>query len=314
VKIVFMKSVEKVLPLQIIFFLAISFFIGNQAKADEFKWELCQDKYDKSWSCVNSGYVAGSSLICGDPIYNTESDCNVDKNKKTPPAPKPPANPTPSPNSAGDYMCNCSDTCNNFSAPSIEDALAQCKDKNGAQCNLSNGTCPSSNSKNDAAPVPLNKGDEVRCVCETPGGKSDCIYDLQPKVWTQEIPNDCAAKSDKTHLNCQIEEGNCEAYQNSTKIKLDSLKVEAKQKLNPVGFGTGTSGFLKLVGTFIAFLMFPIGGFAMLMYIYAGYMWMTGSPDNITKAKSILTWTTLGIVAALSSYLLVQFVFSNLFS
>lgn len=156
--------------------------------------------------------------------------------------------------------------------------------------------------------------DEVRCICEDPKGKSVCIYDLAPKVYTVELESDCAAKIDKNHKNCKIESGNCKDYNSGGKFNLDSLKVEAKQKLNPVGFLTGKAGMLQLMGQAINFLIFPIGAFAMIMYIWAGFLWMSGNADNITKAKSILVWTTLGIIFSLSSYLLVNFVFSNLFA
>ncbi len=217
---------------------------------------------------------------------------------------------------AESYKCVCSDdSCVDKSANSPADADSQCKDeeKAGVKCGAILGSC-------SAAPVNPTKSaeaggpvDEVRCICDDPKGKSVCIYDLQPKIFTVELESDCAAKIDKNHLNCKIEGGDCKDYNNGGKLNLDSLKNEAKQKLNPVGFITGQKGILELMGRFIAFLMFPIGALAMLMYIWAGFLWMSANADNISKAKSILVWTTLGVIFSLSSYLLVKFVFSNLF-
>lgn len=305
-----MKIFKKIELISIIFFLGASFLVSQPTKAEDFKWVLCQNVYDKTWSCKNTGGVMGSGQDCWTSKYDTQADCEVEveKKKPTPSSATPPA--IAPAGTAGDFMCQCPNSCSNFSASSIEQAQTQCKDSGGVNCKLQSGECPKSNLKPAATGSPV---DEVRCLCEEPGGKSVCIYDVAPKVFTVQLEDDCAAKIDKNHLNCKIEEGNCGDYNKSTKYSLDSLKVEAKQKLNPVGFGTGTAGFLKLVGLAIAFLMFPIGGFAMLMFIYAGFLWMSGSPDNITKAKSILTWTTLGIIMSLSSYLLVKFVFDNLF-
>lgn len=92
------------------------------------------------------------------------------------------------------------------------------------------------------------------------------------------------------------------------------LKVQAGQTLNKANFYTGKKGVIQIIGKITNFLIFPIGAIMMALYIWAGFLWMTaqGDSENITKAKSILVWTTLGIVATLSSYLIVQFVFKNI--
>lgn len=131
---------------------------------------------------------------------------------------------------------------------------------------------------------------------------------------------DCSAKGgDKTTITvgfndlpdcgkCIVTEGACGAIKD-----IKELQFNAKKILNPVGFATGKEGVILLLSRAISFLMFPIGAIAMIMYIYAGFLWMSGSPDSITKAKSILGWTSFGIMMALASYILVKFVFSNLF-
>lgn len=271
-----MKIFKKIPLLLTIFFLSVSFFVARPAKADEFKWLLCQSKFDaKDWSCNSTGGVIGSGKDCWSTEYNTQADCEVDLKKKISPvlAPGPASEPAPQP---------------------IPEAIP---------------SAPFA----PAAPVAMASGDEIRCICQKKNGEAVCLYDLEPKVWTQELPSDCAAKSDQNNLNCKIDSGNCKQFSESGKSKLISLQNEAKKKLNPVGFATGQKGMLKLIGLLIAFLMFPIGALAMIMYIYAGFLWMSGSPDNITKAKSILSWTSLGIVFSLSSYILVKFVFDNLF-
>ena len=57
-----------------------------------------------------------------------------------------------------------------------------------------------------------------------------------------------------------------------------------------------------------------MGAIAMVMYIWAGFLWMTasGNAEKTTKAKGIIVWTSLGVIAMLASYMLVTFVFSSI--
>ncbi len=132
------------------------------------------------------------------------------------------------------------------------------------------------------------------CDCSAKGGDKTTVT-----VGFNDLP-DCGT--------CIVKEGACEAIKD-----IKELQFTAKKILNPVGFVTGKEGVILLLSRAISFLMFPIGAIAMIMYIYAGFMWMSGSPDGITKAKSILGWTSFGIMMTLASYMLVKFVFSNLF-
>lgn len=149
------------------------------------------------------------------------------------------------------------------------------------------------------------------------GGTSDRCVCTDTKTAEQKchISNDIALcqKGYPGEINCNFEPGNCDDFNASAAGKLGQLKTEAKKILNPVGFMTGKDGMVQLLGRAISFLMFPVGAIAMIMYIYAGFLWMSSSPENITKAKSILTWTSLGIAFSLSSYIFVKFVFTNLF-
>lgn len=95
---------------------------------------------------------------------------------------------------------------------------------------------------------------------------------------------------------------------------LEELKIDAAFKLNKANFYTGKKGVIQIIGKVTNFLLFPIGAIMMALYIWAGFLWMTaqGNSENITKAKAVLVWTTLGMVVTLSSYLIVQFVFKNI--
>ena len=271
-----MKNVKKFSILLTIFFLVGLFFISTPVKAVDFKWVPCQSEYsDKTWVCRNTGgTMSGWNCSLTSEEYNTIDECEVSVNKKNPTPPS--ATPTPVPETD--------------STPKPPVTPAQ---------------------ETQIPPVELPAGEKIRCICEDPQGKSACIYGLSPKVWTMDLESDCSSKVDKNHLNCKIETGDCSEYNNQP--GLDSLKNKARNTLNPVGFATGQKGMIQFMGTAIAFFMFPIGALAMLMYIWAGFLWMSGSPDSITKAKSILMWTTLGIAASLSSYIFVKYIFTNIF-
>jgi len=83
-----------------------------------------------------------------------------------------------------------------------------------------------------------------------------------------------------------------------------SALVQSAKKLNPMKI---SSPFDLLAGGVNILLAF-MGSIALLLYIYAGFTWMSagGSADKITKAKKILVWTTFGILAMSGSYMLVK--------
>ena len=73
------------------------------------------------------------------------------------------------------------------------------------------------------------------------------------------------------------------------------------------------SGPASLIGQGIRVLLSFIGSLALILYIYAGFLWMTaaGSPERITLARNIIIWVTMGVVVMLASYIIVQFLFSD---
>lgn len=77
-------------------------------------------------------------------------------------------------------------------------------------------------------------------------------------------------------------------------------------QLNPLRI-TGPEDILAVA---INVLMAFIGSISLILYIYAGFLWMSagGNTEKVTRAKSILVWTTLGIIAMGASYLIVRVV------
>jgi len=88
-----------------------------------------------------------------------------------------------------------------------------------------------------------------------------------------------------------------------------SLKTKALE-LNPIGISGPTDIFTIAINVMMAFM----GSIALLLYIWAGFLWMSagGNSERVDKAKSILVWTTLGVVAIGASYMLINTVLQKI--
>lgn len=96
----------------------------------------------------------------------------------------------------------------------------------------------------------------------------------------------------------------------AAKSSIGGLQGDAADRLNPARI----SNPAQLIGRFINMLLAFIGSISLVLYIVAGFLWMTasGNTEKVTKAKSIMVWTTLGVLVMLASYMLVSFVFKSL--
>ncbi len=92
-------------------------------------------------------------------------------------------------------------------------------------------------------------------------------------------------------------------------LSVEKLQQEAS-KLNFLNLRSPS----EFIGRIIGFLMGAMGTLALVMYIWAGFSWMTaaGSAEKISLAKTIFIWTTIGVILALSSYIIVNFIFTSL--
>lgn len=65
-----------------------------------------------------------------------------------------------------------------------------------------------------------------------------------------------------------------------------------------------------IVASIIKILLSFLGTIAVVLIIYAGFLWMTagGKPDNIKKAKDIMSAAVVGLVLILISYGITVFV------
>jgi hypothetical protein len=85
------------------------------------------------------------------------------------------------------------------------------------------------------------------------------------------------------------------------------LKNLAAETLNPAHI---SSPFM-LISRAINFLVGIVGSITLLLYVVAGFMWMTahGASEQVDRAKKIMVWTTLGVMVMLFSYILTNALF-----
>lgn len=78
--------------------------------------------------------------------------------------------------------------------------------------------------------------------------------------------------------------------------------------------GSGGEGFPEIFGRAIRVMLGISGSLAFAVIIYGGFLYLTsgGSPETITKAKTMIIWAALGLVAIFASYALVSFVFQTI--
>ncbi len=98
-----------------------------------------------------------------------------------------------------------------------------------------------------------------------------------------------------------------EQQQAAVTISAEDLQRAAAATLNPAGFKEPTAVIARGINILLAF----IGSIALVLYIWAGILWMSsaGNTERVSRARSIMLWTTLGVAVMLGSYVIVTFVF-----
>lgn len=88
---------------------------------------------------------------------------------------------------------------------------------------------------------------------------------------------------------------------------LVDLQTMAAKQLNQGQINSPWALISRAINLMTAF----IGSIALLLYVVAGFMWMTagGASEQVDKAKKIMVWTTLGVVVMLASYMLTSALF-----
>ena len=78
-----------------------------------------------------------------------------------------------------------------------------------------------------------------------------------------------------------------------------------------MGLGGSQRKIQVFIGVMIKIALQLLGSVALVVFVYAGVLWMTagGKSDQQGKALKILLESALGIIIVLASYVIVTFVF-----
>ncbi len=89
---------------------------------------------------------------------------------------------------------------------------------------------------------------------------------------------------------------------------LGELQDSAFSSLNRAGLSKPADLIKRVINLLMAF----IGSITLVLYVFAGVLFLTasGATDRVEKAKKIMVWTTLGVAVMLFSYMLVSFLFN----
>ncbi len=142
------------------------------------------------------------------------------------------------------------------------------------------------------------------CLCTTDkDGKKVC----NPSFFNNINECNAARKGENNYICESVPLGtDCSVYSRDAGGLDYNLALDVK-KLNPLG----TSKITDVIGRIINTAMQIIGSIALAMFIYGGFLWMTGrgSAEKTKMAMQIMLWAALGIIVILGSYGLVDFVF-----
>lgn len=86
-------------------------------------------------------------------------------------------------------------------------------------------------------------------------------------------------------------------------------RIVAAQSLRPFGNIT----LPQLIGRFVGGVLALFGTLALVMFIYAGFTWMTagGNMEAVKKAKATLIYAVLGLIITMSAYFIVNEILFN---
>lgn len=112
-----------------------------------------------------------------------------------------------------------------------------------------------------------------------------------------------------------VDSGKQNAGDQTVGLDKDKLLSDARD-LNQLGRfteATPRDTIRTFIGQIIRVLTAFMGSILLVLYIYAGALWMTaaGNSEQADKAKQIFVWATLGIVVVLASYIIADFLFNT---
>ncbi|MBT5262680.1 MAG: hypothetical protein HOL80_02150, partial [Candidatus Magasanikbacteria bacterium] len=87
-----------------------------------------------------------------------------------------------------------------------------------------------------------------------------------------------------------------------------------REKINTLNIGKAKKP-ADIIGKAIKLVMGIVGAIALVMFVYAGGLWMVagGNAEQTTKAMKTMVWSAIGLIVILSSYSIVNFIFTSTF-
>ena len=252
------------------------------------------------WQC-QSAWGPGKDALCTDKIQassysEAKTKCDawcVDKDKCSLPLE---GQACPLPQNFGCYKNVAGALCENVSAvnPDVADFKCKALCKTGEQCTRASEPC-----------LPLK---EYAC---TRDGVCEHIKETTAGRANAKCRAPCEAEP-KQNQKCDFSEENVCTPEKPGPLagtSAEDLQKEAASglfNLNKAKLGTPVT----LINRAIRGLMAFIGSIALVLYIYAGFLWMTasGNAEQVNKAKTTMVWTTLGAAIMLASYMLASFI------
>ncbi len=69
-----------------------------------------------------------------------------------------------------------------------------------------------------------------------------------------------------------------------------------------------------LIGRVARILMGMVGTFALLMFVYGSFLWLTsqGNTEQVQKGKQVFTWAVIGLIVVFSAYIVLRQVFTTI--
>jgi hypothetical protein len=80
------------------------------------------------------------------------------------------------------------------------------------------------------------------------------------------------------------------------------------------GFGGTQTNLTIIIGRVIRILLNMVGVILFIMFLYAGFLWMTaaGNEERITKAKKIIINSVIGAVVLVGAWVITNFVINSI--
>lgn len=96
----------------------------------------------------------------------------------------------------------------------------------------------------------------------------------------------------------------------------DACKTSGSAKDNPLCKETEDESATTLIKTLINVLLYVVGALAIVMIIWAGlsYITSTGDSGRIKRAKDVLLYSIIGLVVAILSYAIVNWILDDVFN